>query len=154
MLCTKPSNLKKEASLKCYICTIKAMVTFCRVKKAPCQKRLKPYRDWGLLETVEKMSLVNIGPIASQFPMICISIQCLFCLGNTQLSYKSRTFYFSRPHKACKHVEHQHLQFLPLNEAISCPYLQYKEVLQGIMHFKNHAATVHNCFLFARVGLD
>jgi Protein of unknown function (DUF3435) len=154
MLCTEPSDLTEEASLERRICTIEAMVAFCHVREAPCQKRSKPCRDWGLLKTVEKVSSVDTGPTASQFPMICTSTQCLFCLGNNQLSYESRTFCFSRPRKAREHVERQHLRFLTPNEPMPCPHPQCDEVLQGIMHFKNHAATVHNCFLFARSGLD
>jgi hypothetical protein len=130
------------------------MVVFCRVKKALFQKRSKPYRNWGLLETVERAAQIDTGPTASQFPIIYTSTQCLFCLKNTQLSYKSRAFCFSRPRKAREHVERQHLRFLTPNEPMPCPHPQYKEVLQSIMHFKNHAATVHNCFLFARSGLD
>jgi hypothetical protein len=56
MLCSEPSDLSEEASLDRRICTIEAMVAFCRVQKAPRQKRLKPCRDWGILkETVEKV---------------------------------------------------------------------------------------------------
>jgi hypothetical protein len=43
--------------------------------------------------------------------------------------------------------------FLPSNEPMSCPHPQCEEVLQGIMHFKNHATIVQNCFLFATSGL-
>jgi Protein of unknown function (DUF3435) len=155
MLFNEPSDLIEEASLDRRICTIEAMVAFCRVREAPRQKRSKPCRDWGILEeTVEKVQQADTGPSLSQFPMICTSTQCLFCLGSAGLPYESRTFCFSRPRKAREHVERQHLRFLPSNEPIPCPHPQCEEVLQGIIHFKNHAATVHNCFLFARSGLD
>jgi hypothetical protein len=155
MLCTEPSDLaEEEASLERRIYTIEAMVAFCRVREVPCQKRSKPCRDWGLLETVERAAQVDTGPTASQFPMVYTSTQCLFCLGNAGLLYEWRTFCFSRPRKAREHIKRQYLRFLSPNEAMSCPYPQCEEVLQGIMYFKNYAATVYNCFLFARSGLD
>jgi Protein of unknown function (DUF3435) len=129
MLCTEPSNLAEEASLERRICTIETMVAFCRVREAPFQKRSKPCRDWGLLETVERAAQMDTGPTASQFPMICISTQCLFCLRNTQLSYESRAFCFSRPRKAREHIERQHLRFLTPNEPMPYPHPQCEEVL-------------------------
>ena len=39
-------------------------------------------------------------PELQQFPTICSSTQCLFCLGDTRLPHESRIFCFSRPRKA------------------------------------------------------
>jgi hypothetical protein len=134
MLCSEPSSLTKEASLDRRIRIIEAMVAFCRVREVPRQKRSTPCRDWGILEkkTEDKAQQVDIESSLSQFPIICTSTQCIFCLGNAQLSYESRTFCFSRPRKAREHVERQHLRFLPLNEPMYCPHPQCNEILEGI----------------------
>jgi hypothetical protein len=39
-------------------------------------------------------------------------------------------------------------------KGIKLRWKKCKEVLQGVMHFKNHAVSVHNCFLFARSSFD
>jgi Protein of unknown function (DUF3435) len=152
ILCDQTPSLTEEARLDRRIQTIKAMVKFCRIRQAPRQKRSMPSRDWGVVEKDETED--EKIPELRQFPIICSSTQCLFRLGDTQLSHESRIFCFSRPRKAREHVERQHLQFFNANDLISCPHPECKEVLHGIMHFKNHAATVHNCFLFAKSSLD
>ena len=152
MLCEQTSGLTEETRLDRRIQTIKAMVKFCRVRHAPRQKRSIPSRDWGVAEKDETVD--EKMPELQQFPLICSSTQCLFCLGDTRLPHESRIFCFSRPRKAREHVERQHLRFFNATDLISRPHPECKEVLHGIMHFKNHAASVHNCFLFARSSLD
>jgi hypothetical protein len=152
MLCDQTPGLTEEARLDRRILTIKAMVEFRRVRQAPRQKRSMPSGDWGVVKNEETKD--KKIPELQQFPMICSSTQCLFCLGDTRLPHESRIFCFSRPRKAREHVERQHLRFFNANDLISCPHPECKEVLQGVMHFKNHAASVHNCFLFARSSFD
>jgi hypothetical protein len=150
LMCNEPSHLNEEASLQRRIGTIEALVTYCRVREAPRQRPI-PCRDWGIVDQEPDQELEQ-GPASAPdlFPMICTSTQCLFCLGNTGLSFESRTFCFSRPRKAREHVEQKHLRFFASGDQILCPHPKCQEVLHGIMHFKNHAATAHNCFLFAR----
>jgi hypothetical protein len=152
MLCDQTPGLTEEARLDRRIRTIKAMVTFCRVRQAPRQKRSSSSRGWGVVKKDEAED--EKIPQPQQFPTICSSTQCLFCLGDTRLPLESRIFCFSRPRKAREHVERQHLQFFNANDLIPCPHPECKEVLRGVMHFKNHAASVHNCFLFPRSSFD
>lgn len=150
-LCDQSSGLTEEASLDRRIRMIKAMVTFCQVRETSSQKRSISSPDWGIIkEETDKQDV----PEPHQFPIICPSTQCLFCLGNTLLPYEARTFCFSRPRKAREHVERQHLRFFKAMDPIPCPHPECTKVLYGVMHFKNHAATVHNCFLFARSSSD
>jgi hypothetical protein len=111
-----------------------------------------PSRDWGLVEK-EETEDEKMGDFP-QFPMVCSSTQCLVCLGDTLLLRESRTFCVSRLRKAREHVERQHLRFFNAKDLISCPHLACKENLFDVMHFKNHAASVYNYFLFARPSLD
>jgi Protein of unknown function (DUF3435) len=155
LMCNEPSHLNEEASLQRRIGTIEALVVYCRVREAPRQRRPTPCRDWGIVDQESDLELEQ-GPVSAPdlFPMICTSTQCLFCLGNTGLSFESRTFCFSRPRKAREHVEQKHLRFFASSDQILCPHPKCQEVLHGIMHFKNHAATAHNCFLFARSSAE
>ena len=41
----------------------------------------------------------------------------------------------------------QHLKYFAAEDCISCPHQACEDNLQGIMHFKNHAAKMHNVFL-------
>jgi hypothetical protein len=81
------------------------------------------------------------------FPLVCPSTQCLFCLGNECLSYGARTYLFSRTDALRKHVQTAHLRYLKTDDTVTCPHPVCEVQLQGIMHFKNHVATVHNIFL-------
>jgi hypothetical protein len=81
------------------------------------------------------------------FPLVCPSTQCLFCLGNECLSYGARTYSFSRTDTLRKHVQAAHLRYLKTDDIITCPYPVCEAKLEGIMHFKNHVAIVHNVFL-------
>ncbi len=146
LMCNEPSHLNEEVRLQQRISTIEAMIAYCRVREASRQRSM-PCRDWGIVDQEPDQEPASAPDL---FPMICTSTQCLFCLGDTGLSFESRSFCFSRPRKAREHVEQQHLRFFASNDQIPCPHPQCQEVLHGIMHFKNHAATTHNCFLFAR----
>src|SRR5271170_8053486 len=95
------------------------MVKFCRVREAPRQKKSMPSRDWGVVKVETEVKM----PESQQFPIICSSTQCLFCLGDTQLPHEARIFCFSRPRKAREHVERQHLRFFNADDLISCPHL-------------------------------
>ncbi|KAI9765002.1 MAG: hypothetical protein M1840_007924 [Geoglossum simile] len=81
------------------------------------------------------------------FPLVCPSTQCLFCLGNECLSYGARTYSFSRTDALRKHVQTAHLRYLETGDTVTCPHPVCEVKLEGIMHFKNHVATVHNIFL-------
>src|SRR5436305_2907406 len=104
------------------------MVEFCRVRQAPRQKRSMPSGDWGVVKNETEKKI----PELQQFPMICSSMQCLFCLGDTRLPHESRIFCFSRPRKAREHIERLYLRFFNANDLISYLHPECKEVLQCV----------------------
>ncbi len=143
LLCKQPSDLTHQTNLEYRIQTINTLIALCRVREAPRQQKRVHDRSWGILKDDE--------PKFDPPPITITSKQCLFCFSDTQLSYESRTFSFSRPRKAREHVERQHLRFYKANDPIPCPHPACTEdgvVLGGHMHFKNHAAGVHKSFLF------
>ena len=145
LFCYQTTGLTDEAKLDHRICTIQALVDFCKVQEAPRRRRLPPNRDWGL---VAHCGLGEVeAPRPPPNPQSCLNTQCIFCLGNQQLRPETRFFCFCRPRKAREHVENVHLRHLNAHDPLDCPLCG--KVLEGITHFKNHAASVHNCFLQA-----
>jgi len=55
-----------------------------------------------------------------EFPTLCEKTQCIFCLGNKQLSYEQRTFRFSRVSHMMDHVERVHLKHQSVTEKVVC----------------------------------
>ncbi|PVH69879.1 hypothetical protein DL98DRAFT_578123 [Cadophora sp. DSE1049] len=85
-------------------------------------------------------------PPASKFPLVCKKTQCIFCIGDEALSYGQRTRKFRRPSHMWDHVENIHLRDVPAEQQIICHHPICKAgglILDGVMLFKNHVATVH-----------
>ncbi len=91
---------------------------------------------------------------ASKFPLVCEKTQCIFCIGNEALSYGQRTRKFRRVSHMWDHVENIHLRRVPVEQRIIYHHPICKAEglpLNGVMHFKNHVATVHKVDLRPRV---
>jgi hypothetical protein len=117
--------------------TIQALVDFCKVQEAPRRRRLPSSCDWGLV--------AHCGPGKAEAPkpppnpQSCLTTQCIFYLRNPKLPLETQLFCFCRPRKAREHVENVHLRHLNAHDPLDCPLCG--KVLEGIMHFKNHAAS-------------
>lgn len=137
LLCESPSQQDQTTKLEWRVHTIEALVIFCRVQEiSACKKRVHD-RTWGIVDD-------ESTPKSDVLPMTLSNRQCLFCFRC-----------FCRPRKAREHTEGQHLRQYKLGASIPCPHpvCEKKElVLNGHMHFKNHAAIIHNVFLFERCG--
>ncbi|KAK4909466.1 hypothetical protein LTR49_021745 [Elasticomyces elasticus] len=70
------------------------------------------------------------------FTLRCSPTQCIFCLGNIELAYNTRTLCFRDYYSLRKHFQHAHLNRLPDLALVQCPhpscttYLRHKEHLQ------------------------
>lgn len=85
-------------------------------------------------------------PQLPNFPVVCQKTQYIFCLRNKQLSYKQRTFTFSRVSHIIDHVERVHLKHQPVSERVLCHhpvYVSRNLILHNIQHFKFHVQTEH-----------
>jgi len=88
-------------------------------------------------------------PQPHDFPLVCQKTQCIICIGNERLSYEERTRTFPRVSHMMDHVEKLHLRKQPAGQRI-CDHPVCKAkglVLNSVMHFKNHVATVHGISL-------
>ena len=81
-----------------------------------------------------------------EFPVVCKKTYCIFCIGNKRLLYGDRTRAFIRVSHMIDHVEYLHLRYLPPGEWVICHHPVCKAegvVLNNVIHFKNHMATIH-----------
>jgi hypothetical protein len=89
------------------------------------------------------------------YPMQCPGTQCLFCLRDDSLAANIRTRCSANPFTLTRHVQKQHLQYLPAGQSFTCPHpLCFVDgfTLEDANHFKNHALTVHSVAHYARSG--
>lgn len=83
--------------------------------------------------------------IVETYPIVVPGTVCLFCLGNTSLPSHARTYAYARRSSLARHVQQYHLRFI--HERFLCPHPSCADRsiwLEDILHFKNHAAAVHN----------
>lgn len=92
----------------------------------------------GLQDVFASMELI---------PLVLPSFICLFCLGDTRLSFVARTRSFSRIDSLRRHMNELHLSHYDHGVRMVCPHPSCDTSLENVNHFKNHAATVHNVFL-------
>ena len=76
-------------------------------------------------------------------PVECKATQCIFCLGNEELSAHDRLKAFASRGDLKKHFHRKHLRHYPDHQPIACPHPRCNVTLNGIMHLQNHAALVH-----------
>jgi hypothetical protein len=106
----------------------------------------------GSLKEESPAPALDPSPPPSKFPLVCEKTQCIFCIGNERLSYEQRTRKFRRVSHMMDHVENFHLRGVSADEKIICHHPLCKAeglVLQNVIHFKNHIATVHKINLRA-----
>ena len=80
------------------------------------------------------------------FPIECGPTQCIFCLGNPELSLEDRRKTFRNRDGLKRHFHRKHLRHNPDGEPIDCPHPKCDAGLSDKVHLQNHAATVHKTF--------
>src|SRR5947208_6679396 len=114
---------------------LRDMISLCARREAPRQSPRQAYEEITQEEvTYEDPDL---------FPMSCPGTQCLFCLGESSLCHSARTFSFSRRDALIRHVN-GHLRPRDWSKNPFCPHPVCEAKLDSEMHFKNHAAVIHN----------
>lgn len=88
---------------------------------------------------------------ADTFLLQCHPYQCIFCLGDHSLTVEDRRRIYASKDSVKQHVQRCRLKKFQPDELMPCPHPHpacAEVILRGIMHFKNHAATVHNSYLW------
>ncbi len=88
--------------------------------------------------------------ISHLFPVRCKPYQCLYCLGDTNLPLEERLHNLGSKYSLQRHFDRRH-PFRP-REPYPFPHPECAAVtLDNVMHFKNHAATVHGVYMSDRI---
>ncbi len=80
-------------------------------------------------------------------PLVLPSFICLFCLGDSRLTFAAKTTSFSRIDSLRRHMNEFHLDHYEDGAPLICPHPSCDASLENVNHFKNHAATIHNVFM-------
>ncbi len=84
------------------------------------------------------------------FPVRCKPYQCLYCLGDTDLPLEERLHNLGSKYSLQRHFDRRH----PFRPREPCPFPHPEcaaVTLDSVMHFKNHAATVHGIYMSDKV---
>ncbi len=79
---------------------------------------------------------------ADLYPMTFTNNICLICVGDETRSYPARMKTYRRKDTLQKHIN-THLRKRAADEKFPCPHPLCSLQLDGVIHFKNHAVTVH-----------
>ncbi|KAI9715683.1 MAG: hypothetical protein M1812_005835 [Candelaria pacifica] len=151
-----PSAFTADDSLARRIGIIQDLALLCTFREirtsAVCRKRRS--RVESILDQIEDPFASDFSQSETSkgdlFPLQCHPFQCIFCLGDRSLIVEDRRRIYAGKNSAKQHVYRCHLTKFQPDELISCPYPHpacAEVVLRGIMHLKNHVATVHNSYL-------
>ena len=92
----------------------------------------------------EKQTSVSPPPnLSEMLPVECKATQCIFYLGNEDLSAADRLKVFAARGDFKKHFHRKHLRHHPDGQPIACLYPRCDVTLEGAMHLQNHAEVVH-----------
>ena len=87
--------------------------------------------------------VADTKPKPISIPIECLPTQCIFCLGNGDISLEERTHAFGARGDLKRHFKRKHLRHIPEGEPIDCPYPECDAKLEHKQHLQSHAATVH-----------
>jgi hypothetical protein len=134
----------------CSLCEVRRRGNFRQRKKKQSMVGMttqeKEIEEVEKVEKVEKVEEVEACIDPGLYPLICPDPQCLFCLGDEGLLRRDRERIFARIDSLRRHVQKVHLASRDADKPISCPHPACAVILDNVMVFKNHAATVHNIF--------
>ncbi|CAF9942110.1 MAG: hypothetical protein HETSPECPRED_005169 [Heterodermia speciosa] len=92
----------------------------------------------------EKQASVSLPrKLSETLPIECKATQCIFCLGNEDLSAADRLKTFASRGDLKKHFHRKHLRHHPDGQPIACPHPRCDVILNGGMHLQNHAEVMH-----------
>ena len=120
---------------------INALIEFCKKQENQGFRRRKS--DIQLKEEQTSLSVSLPPNLSKTFPVECKATQCIFCLGNEELSAPDRLKTFASRGDLKKHFHRKHLRHHPDHQPIACPHPRCDIPLNGTMHLQNHAALVH-----------
>jgi Protein of unknown function (DUF3435) len=139
----KPKSYQQQVEDSCQI--IRLYASLCGRREYPRTRRRSGHNSQDQSE--ESIDASEVKPCFLDtepdiYPMQCPGTQCLFCLGDVGLAANVRTRCFANPFSLTRHVQKQHLQYLPKGQPFTCPHPSCSLegfILQDANHYKNHA---------------
>jgi hypothetical protein len=147
ILCDFSRDLSPQDIVSRKVLTINLMIALASRQEFQTRKRYSAPAPQVL---IKKEPDPEPFPQPYVFPLVCQKTQCIFCIRNERLSYEERTRAFRRVSHMMDHVENLHLSKQPADQRIICHHPVCKAeglVLNHVMHFKHHVATVHGISL-------
>jgi len=98
------------------------------------------------IKVKEEQTSPSVSPppnLSTTLPVECKATQCIFCLGNEDLSAADRLKTFASRGDLKKHLHRKHLRHHPDGQPIVCPHPRCDVTLNDKMHLQNHAEVVH-----------
>ena len=121
------------------ITAINALIALCKKQESQGFRRRR-----ADIKFKEKQTSVSPPPNLSEtLPVECKATQCIFCLGNEDLSAPDRLKTFASHGDLKKHFHRKHLRHHPNGQPIACPHPRCEVILNDAMHLQNHAEVVH-----------
>jgi len=120
---------------------INALIVLCKKQENQGFRRRK-----ADIQVKEEQTSPSVSPppnLSKTLPVECKATQCIFCLGNEELSAPDRLKTFASRGDLKKHFNRKHLRHHPDHQPIACPHPSCDVTLNGTMHLQNHAALVH-----------
>ena len=120
---------------------INALIALCKKQENQGFRRRK-----ADIQVTEEQTSPSVSPplnLSKTLPVECKATQCIFCLGNEELSAPDRLKAFASRGDLKKHFQRKHLRHHPDHQPIACPHPSCNVTLNGTMHLQNHAALVH-----------
>ena len=124
---------------------ITALIVLCMKQESQGFRRRKA--DIQFKEEQTSPSVSSSPNLSKTLPVECKATQCIFCLGNEELSAPDRLKTFASRGDLKKHFHRKHLRHHPDYQPIACPHPSCDVTLNGTMHLQNHAALVHKHLL-------
>ncbi|KAI9889352.1 MAG: hypothetical protein M1814_005520 [Vezdaea aestivalis] len=144
-----PAELKHGDKHARRVSIINDLVSLCSLRERRPPHKPRRQRVVNTLASHDQLDLESESSIREidTYPIICDSLQCLFCLGDKGLSSKDRCQRYKSKFSMQRHVG-KHLELYQPDESILCPHPRCHGILlNSAMHFKNHAARVHKIYM-------
>ncbi|KAL9580150.1 MAG: hypothetical protein Q9212_004664 [Teloschistes hypoglaucus] len=121
------------------VTAINALIALCKKQESQGFRRRK-----ANIKVIEEQTSVSPPPSLSETLSVkCKATQCIFCLGNKDLSAADRLKTFAARGDLKKNFHRKHLRHHPAGQPIACPHPRCDVTLNGTIHLQNHAEVVH-----------
>lgn len=127
---------------------IAAVAAVSRHREAPVPKACRP-KQASFVDSKGRQDVdadLGVEVRAPKFSLECRPTQCIFCLGQEDLSLERRIKSFHSRGTLKRHFQNNHLQHHPDGQPIDCPHPLCKLTLEDKASLQNHAAMVHKTF--------